>query len=200
MKKRAGFIVTLRNFAAVVLAAGFGSMTGLCLADEAVNRPAAPTRAQAVDETFDAMRKILPGKWRGENAHGTADNPTSDWEPVTIEYAITAGGTALIENYTDDSGQPYMTTVYHVDNNDLRATHFCGARNHPRMIARTVESERNFVSFDFVDVSNLESPDSYHSRGLDLQIIGEHSIVLTFSGLQGGKENSRVFKLQKENE
>ncbi len=155
-------------------------------------------RVAIVESVFDVMTGILPGKWRGAWADGTAENPTSDWTETTVEYEVTAGGSALIENFTDEQGRPYMTTVYHKDNNDLRATHFCGARNHPRMIARHVDLDRRVVEFDFVDVANLKSADSYHSRGLSLEIESDNEVVITFAGLQDGQGNTRVFKFRKE--
>ncbi len=156
------------------------------------------TRVTTVESIFDVMTEVLPGKWQGAWADGTAEKPTSDWTETTVEYEVTAGGSALIENYTNKQGRPYMTTVYHKDNNDLRATHFCGARNHPRMIARKVDLDGRFVEFDFVDVANLKTVGSYHSRGLSLEIESDDSIVLTFSGLEGGQGNTRVFKFRRE--
>ena len=165
---------------------------------EAELQDSAPSRADVVDRIFARMTEVLPGRWQGEFADGTADNPTSEWTGTIVEYEITAGGTALMENYVDASGNPYMTTVYHKDNNDLRATHFCGARNHPRMIARKIDTKSDVVVFDFVDVANLKTVESYHSRGLSLEIGSDNSIVLTFKGLEEGKGNSRVFRFRKD--
>ncbi|MDJ0708900.1 MAG: hypothetical protein QNJ14_00850 [Woeseiaceae bacterium] len=156
------------------------------------------SRAAEVASIFKLMAETLPGKWHGAYADGTADNPIGDWTETSVEYELTAGGTALIENYVDDRGRPYMTTVYHQDNNDLRATHFCGARNHPRMIARKISHEERSVEFDFVDVANLKTVNSYHSRGLLLEIISEDSIILTFTGLEDGARNTRAFKFERE--
>ena len=158
------------------------------------------TRAAAAQSIFKLMAETLPGKWQGAFADGTADNPTGEWTETSVEYVLTAGGTAIIENYVDKEGRPYMTTVYHQDNNDLRATHFCGARNHPRMIARRISPEDKAVEFDFVDVTNLKTLDSYHSRELSLKILGKNSIVLTYTGLENGVSSARTFRFEREAE
>ena len=159
---------------------------------------AAVSQAAEVESIFNVMAEVLPGTWHGAFANGTADNPTSDWTETSVVYELTAGGTAIIENYVNSKGQPYMTTVYHQDNNDLRATHFCGARNHPRMIARRISQEEKTVEFDFVDVANLKSMDNYHSRGLSLEILSDDSIVVTYTGLENGSKSTRAFAFRKD--
>jgi hypothetical protein len=48
-----------------------------------------------------------------------------------------------------------MVTVYHQDGQDLRMTHYCSAKNQPRMKASSVSPDGNVVSFEFVDATNL---------------------------------------------
>jgi len=95
---------------------------------------------------------------------------------------------------------PYMTTVYHQDVNDIRATHFCGAMNHPRMISRAFDPETGTMRFGFVDVSNLKSPGDYHSREIELTVVDNDNVRVTFHGLEDGEESSRVFALSRLNE
>ena len=171
--------------------------TGASLADVPGDGSAAK---RSVDHFFGEMTDLLHGRWTGEYANGTIDAPVGDWTPTMLEYTATAGGSALIENFVGESGNVYMSTVYHKDNQDLRATHYCGARNHPRMVARTIDAEEKIVFFDFVDITNLKSADSYHSRSLELKILDKDSIVLTFTGLEGGAESSRVFRFRRDRE
>lgn len=157
---------------------------------------------KAVDEVavefFATLRDVLPGNWEGEVADGTYGNTTSEWRPLRVDYHLTAGDTAIIEDYVTVGGTDvYMSTVYHLDNNDIRATHFCGAMNHPRMIARSVDLDESLARFDFVDVSNLKDPRDYHSRGLDLRVVDRDNVRVTFHGLQDGHTSSRVFVLRR---
>ena len=146
---------------------------------------------------FDTLMKTLPGHWEGQFADGSYENPTSDWRPIRVDYHVTAGGTALVENYLGRDGSSIMTTVYHLDNNDIRATHYCGARNHPRMVARDFDPQSRTLTLGFVDVSNLQSAESYHSRDIELSLVDNDNVHVTFIGLENGKENSRVFALQR---
>lgn len=144
---------------------------------------------------FASLVEILPGEWNVRYADGSYDNPTSEWRETRVLYSVTSGGTALIENYVDSDDEPYMTTVYHLDNNDIRATHYCGAMNHPNMVSRAFDQETRTLSLEFAGVSNLDRPDSYHSRDIELSLVDENNVHVTFHGLQDGKKNSRVFAM-----
>ncbi len=146
---------------------------------------------------FETLIETLPGQWDAQYADGSYDNPTSEWRPTRVDYYVTSGGTALVENYVGSDESVYMTTVYHLDNNDIRATHYCGARNHPSMVSRGFDADTRTLSLAFVGVSNLESPDAYHSRDIELSLVDEDNVHVTFFGLQDGKENSRVFALKR---
>jgi hypothetical protein len=70
----------------------------------------------------------LEGTWHGTNGHG---------EPVSVQYDVASGGSAVVERYHVE-GQPAsrdMVTVYHLDGDALLLDHYCIARNQPRMRA-----------------------------------------------------------------
>lgn len=101
-----------------------------------------------------------------------------------VEYRLTGDGTSLIEEFT---GEPAMTTVYHMDGNELRMTHFCNAGNQPRMKATSWDGGDS-IQFEFVDVTNLSSPDAYHTRTLRIEFIDENRVDLHFVGLKEGRD------------
>ena len=146
---------------------------------------------------FETLVETLPGRWEGRFASGSFDNPTSDWRPTRVDYYVTSGGTALVENYLDEDGSVSMTTVYHMDNNDIRATHYCGARNHPRMVTRGFDAATRTLSLGFVDVANLKTPDTYHSREIELSLVDEDNFHVTYLGIQDGEESSQIFALKR---
>ena len=149
-------------------------------------------------EFFATLKDVLPGRWEGAYADGTFDDPTSEWTPLRVDYYLTAGGTAIIEDYLFGRGPGVgMSTVYHLDNNDIRATHFCGARNHPRMISRAFDADSQTLSLGFVDVANLAAPENYHSRSIDLRIVDENNVRVLFHGLENGSDSVRVFDLHR---
>src|SRR5437762_2923744 len=84
-----------------------------------------------------AFQKLstLVGDWEGKYEWTGARH---DSGRMKVHYYLTGNGSALLEDLsTGDT--PSMTTVYHLDNGDLRATHFCGARNQPRLKAEKID-------------------------------------------------------------
>ena len=79
-----------------------------------------------------------------------------------------------------------MTSVYHLDGDDLRLTHYCNAGNQPRMIADEYRSQS--LSFGFVDVTNLKAPGAYHTRTLDIEFLDDDHVVLHFVGKKEARE------------
>lgn len=135
-----------------------------------VTTSSADTTAAHYGEAFERL-KLLAGVW-DEAEYGRQ-----------VRYHLTGKGTALIEEFV---GDPPMTSVYHMDGDDLRLTHYCNAGNQPRMIADGYSA--NALSFDFVDVTNLKAPDAYHTRTLDIDFVEDDKVVLRFSGSKEGRE------------
>jgi hypothetical protein len=100
-----------------------------------------------------------------------------------IEYRLTGKGSTLIEEY---EGDPPMTTVYHLDGDDLRMTHYCNAGNQPRMKAAWYRD--NSIQFDFVDVTNLSESHAYHTRTLRVEFLDDDHVDLHFIGLKNGTD------------
>ena len=81
---------------------------------------------------------------------------------------MTGGGSAIM--HVMDKGGPYeMVTMIHPDGKRLLATHYCAARNQPRM-ALVPSAAANQVAFSFVDGTNI-APGEEHMR----------SVVFTFT-------------------
>ncbi len=172
-----------RSPAAFVIAALIFILGGLspdAIADDD-SAPANPSEMPSA--FFDTLADVLTGTWVGQWTNGTFEDP-AEWHAVQIEYRLTANGTALVEDYIYPEGLG-MTTVYHKDNNDLRLTHYCGAGNHPDMIARDFDMQARTVRFDFTGITNHASPDSYHSRKLELEIVDNDHVKIIYYGRHG---------------
>ena len=156
---------------------------------------AAAEDTKIVSDEFLELRAHLHGNWVGEYTNGTIDEP-DEWRPVEIRYALTAGGSAIVEDYHfDDSGIPTMTTVYYPDGKGMQLTHYCGAQNHPRMEWTGYDEDTRTYGFRFLDITNLHDDADYHSRSLDLSFVTDDSIVLAYSGDMEGKTSVQTFKL-----
>ena len=113
---------------------------------------------------------------------------------MDAEYYVTGGGSAIVENLLRD-GTPMMTSVYHMDNGDLRLTHYCAAQNQPRLKAKRAEA--NAVDFAFVDATNMKSPDAPHVSGLEWRFLDFDHITLTFLFDAGGKRSREFIQLRR---
>ena len=94
--------------------------------------------------------KLLVGTWQGRTVKG---------DPVENRYRLTAGGTAVMGE--DKMGSEDMLSLFYVDGDRLLMTHFCPSGNQPRMQA-TISPDVKSISFDFLDATNLPSPQSGH--------------------------------------
>lgn len=80
----------------------------------------------------------------------------ADGEKTTVEYRVTANGTAVIE--TMFAGEPHeMITVYTLDGDSINATHYCSGGNQPFMRLNKEKSGPNEVVFDFVSLGGKKT-------------------------------------------
>lgn len=92
----------------------------------------------------------LTGTWRGRSTRGWTD---------TVEIELMAAGTAVASTARFEGALP-MLTVWHVDGDRLLLTHYCEARNHPRLEATRFAPDE--VEFTFLDGTNLPSRERGH--------------------------------------
>lgn len=132
----------------------------------------------------DALKRLsaLAGEWQG----------TAEWlertgrTDVIARYSTTGNGSAVVENLIMD-GVPMMMTVYHADGPDLRMTHYCAARNQPRLKASRIDLANGAIDFSFVDATNLAAPDAPRVTGLEVRLAGDDALTLMFLFAGGGQ-------------
>jgi hypothetical protein len=108
-----------------------------------------PALAQSdAKATFDHL-KSLNGTWEGK-----ANSDRS----VKIVFRPTSGGSALMSEILGDED---MVTMFHLDNNRVLMTHYCGAGNQPRMQA-SASPDGKTITFSFIDGTNMASPKAGH--------------------------------------
>jgi len=107
--------------------------------------------------------KSMVGTWTGKSAQG---------QPSEVTYRLMAGGTSVMAESV--MGDEAMTSLFYVDGDRLLMTHFCPSNNQPRMKA-TISPDGKTVSFDFLDATNLASPQAGHMhRAVYLFVDREH--------------------------
>ena len=142
---------------------------------------AAALPALAAPPAADCLARLqtLVGDWSG-----TAQGSDSG-QPVHVTYRLTGGGSALVENLFP--GTPHeMMTVYHLDGDKLMLTHYCAAKNQPRMVMdpASTADELNFI---FVDGTNLTPGQGTYMAGAHLRFVDADTIESGWDLLSDGK-------------
>jgi hypothetical protein len=132
--------------------------------------------------------KALVGDWEG-----TLHEEGKDL-PAKTNFRLVSGGSALMSVLGE--GTPYeMVTMFHMDLNDLMATHYCAAHNQPRFKAVAGRSP-NQVVFEFKDGTNIRANDGHMQRVVLTVIDGDHhSEDWTFR--EKGKDSTSHFEFQR---
>ena len=116
--------------------------------------------------------KTLVGTWEGRGPEGG----------TKVSYHLTGMGSALVETFYvefyAEATESTMSTVYHMDGDELMLTHYCGAGNQPRMKAVAYDPVRDFVRFEFLDITNLSGP--YYSSEVEVERLDETHLEIRF--------------------
>ncbi len=132
-----------------------------------------------------AQLRTLAGEWHGTFQWSGA---RSDAGKMNATYYLTGNGSAVVENLVIDS-TTVMTSVYHLDGGELRMTHYCAAQNQPRLKARSFDPGSGTIDFEFVDATNLTSPEAPHVNGLVLRNPDNNHLELQFMFQAGTKQS-----------
>src|SRR5260370_31120862 len=122
----------------------------LCMGTMVAKTNAAPGRGV---EAFEKL-KALVGHWETDKTN-TAK--------ASLDLELTSGGTAVLEKFhMVENGKPVeMTTLYYLDGDQVKLTHYCMAGNQPTMRG-TYAPETQTITFDLVSISNLKSAKNGH--------------------------------------
>jgi hypothetical protein len=162
---------------------GLLALTVLALAASALAQTRSPTDAQKAFNTIKAM----PGTWEGK---------TQDGHPVAVTFKVTSGGSAVMSEIMGH-GPEDMISMIHMDGPDrLILTHYCGAGNQPRMQA-SVSPDGKIITFNFLDATNLDSPDAGHMQRMVLTLVDDNHQTEEWIFADHGKELREFFDLRR---
>jgi hypothetical protein len=113
-----------------------------------------PAKAGSNGTTAFEQLKSLVGHWETDK---------TNMNKATLDVELTSGGTAVIERiHMVEGGQPVeMITLYYLDGEQLKLTHYCMAGNQPTMHG-TYAPDSKTLTFDFENATNLKSPNDGH--------------------------------------
>lgn len=135
----------------------------------------------APQQSFDTMKGLV-GRWHGKDTLG---------HQVTATFRLTANGTALLSEYVEYGVHEDMITMIHRDGDRVLATHYCSAGNQPRM-SGTMSSDGKTVTFEFVDGTNIPSPESGHMQRWVIRTLDSEHHVEEWTYIENGKEQTVV--------
>jgi len=139
--------------------------------------------ASAAQKSFEEL-KALDGTWEGKSLNG---------QPLEVAYRVTSNGSAIM---SEIKGKEDMISMFNLDGDRVLLTHYCAVGNQPRMVASASPDGKTFT-FDFVDATNLPTPDAAHMIRMVLAMpdANHHTEEWTFS--DHGKEHREVFDLRR---
>src|SRR6266436_372817 len=92
-------------------------------------------------EAFEKLKSLV-GHWETDK---------TNMNKATLDLELTSGGTAVLERFhMVENGKPVeMTTLYYLDGEQVKLTHYCMAGNQPTMKG-SYAPETKTITFDLV--------------------------------------------------
>jgi hypothetical protein len=111
--------------------------------------------------------KALEGNWSGPTFKHQDERVWAEQEAV-VTYKVTGSRSAVVE--TLFPGTPAeMTTVYHDDSEgNLVMTHYCNARNQPKM--ELVSFEDSQLKFELAADADIDTAHEHHAHELTITV------------------------------
>ena len=134
---------------------------------------------------FDKI-KALEGEWIG-----TAEGMSS-----TMSFKVVSDGSAVLLVMEGHGPGDEMMTMFHPDGERLLLTHYCSAKNQPRM--KFVKGDDpNVLRFEFLDATNLADPKIGHMVGLTLKLLDANHHIQEWTYSEAGKEETAAFDIHR---
>jgi hypothetical protein len=121
---------------------------------------AAPITPNQSRVLFERM-KTLAGEWKGKSTRGWEDGG---------QIRVIAGGSVIEFRSFDAHPGETMVTMVHLDGDRLLLTHYCVAKNQPRLIATEYNEESGSAVFEYLDGTGLASRETGHMDKMTLSI------------------------------
>lgn len=180
MRLRLANGLTLRQFttgmAIVLLLLAMPALLGAQTHAHSDKKPAESSPALAAFERF----KKLEGRWKGKSTKGWVEDVT---------YKTIAEGSVVLGTSFDAHPNETMLTLFHLDGDRLMLTHYCVAKNQPRLVATSFSEDGKTITFTFLDGTNLPSRDRGHMDKVIFRFADENHVSSRWTWYQNGKES-----------
>ena len=126
---------------------------------------------------------------------GTWDAETPDGEGV-IRYRVASAGSVVIEELFPGTDHEMMT-VYHMDGDELVATHYCSAGNQPRFKLDAATSTGETLAFGFNGGTNMKPSDGHIHQGSVRLVDADHVEEEWWFWKDGKTAHGTTFKMKR---
>lgn len=123
--------------------------------------------------------KTLDGVWIGTSTKG--------WKEETTVRTIAGGSVVQFTSFDAHPNETMLTLVY-FDIDRLLITHYCVAKNQPRLQLTAVEDEGSTAVFTFLDGTNLASREKGHMDKVVYRFRDDDHFTSQWTWYQDGKE------------
>jgi hypothetical protein len=139
-----------------------------------------------------AKIKTLKGTWKSaisDEAEAGAQKKHDDAHKgdSAVTYKLTGAGSALVETQFPGAAHE-MVSVYHLDGDDLRMTHYCAAGNQPHVKLDKEKSTAEDLVFVFDGGTNLDPKKDMHIHGLRITFHKDGTVTSAWDGYAEGKK------------
>ena len=126
--------------------------------------------------------KSLKGRWVSKTSmFGTKD------QEVFTEYAITAGGSAVLEKIFPGTPHEMVSVYYDDDSGKLAMTHYCIMQNRPHFVL--AKSTPNMLKLDVTKIEGMKSKDQPSMGAITLKFEDENNFVSSCEGSKNDKKD-----------
>ncbi|MBX3120146.1 MAG: hypothetical protein KF784_13855 [Fimbriimonadaceae bacterium] len=134
----------------------------------------------AAELAFDQFKSMV-GVWEGKDA--------STGRNIKIEYRLIANGSVVMAT-SDYDAHPndQMVTMYSLDIGKLILTHYCVARNQPRLEATNISADGKTIEFRFKNGTGLKDINTGHMHNVNVWFLDKDTYKDQWSFYQNGKE------------
>jgi hypothetical protein len=150
-----------------------------------------------------ARIKTLKGTWKSQiksDEQSPEHKELAKHDPMEppVVYKLTGAGSAVVETQFPGTGHE-MVSIYHLDGDDLRMTHYCAMGNQPRVKLDRAHSTPDQLIFVFDGGTNLNPEKDHHIHGLTITFLKDGKVSSAWEGYADGKKASTTtFVLSKQ--
>jgi hypothetical protein len=153
-------------------------LLALLITFTASQTPSATVPAENAQALFEKLRS-LEGEWNGSSTRGWTDRVT---------FRAIAGGSVVVSTSFDAHPGETMMTMYHMDGSRLMLTHYCVAKNQPRLVATSVSPDARRAGFTFLDATGMPGRDTGHMDQAVFEFLDDDQFTSKWTWYQKGEE------------